>query len=272
MRSPGQGRCGRPWPANAVEIVTHDLDANDVVDAAVPQRLHIPSRSVMPSLPKRFVTDAFDVAARARSNSRVFHPSGRLLQGTLLPRNELADLLGAGERTVVARLSKGVGTPGGLPDVLGLAVRVLDVDDGAWDLALATTGTGLVGRFVVTPARSWASANYGSLMPYRFGQRGPRWVFATPDPRQPGSASLDALSDHAADHPLDFTLRTTGFGGTATVAGDLRVRSADIEGAMPTYFDPVRNRPDGVELLPRSVSALRELAYAGSRSGRDTAP
>jgi hypothetical protein len=58
----------------------------------------------------------------ALRRARAFHPVGLVLRGELRP---VADDLPwpSGPVAVVARLSKGAGTPGRLPDALGLAVR-----------------------------------------------------------------------------------------------------------------------------------------------------
>ncbi|WP_280219276.1 phosphodiesterase [Nocardia neocaledoniensis] len=227
-------------------------------------------KKTLTDLPNTLVRTAFETGARVR-HARVFHPRGIRLAGRFHATGEFEPWFGAGERAVIARLSKGFGAPGGVPDVLGLAFRVLDHDDHPWDFALATTGRGTLGRFVVTPARGWAGARFGSLMPYRFGGRSPVWVFADPlDGHDlPGVASLRALDDHLDHGLLRFTLTADGLGHPATTIGELDLRRAEPGEHRTDFFDPVLNRPAGVDLVPRLVNHVREAAYTGSRRGRE---
>ncbi|MBJ8348923.1 phosphodiesterase [Antrihabitans sp. YC2-6] len=218
-------------------------------------------------LPARALQVAFDVVARVR-RARVFHPDGITLSGRLHAEPEFEALFGSGERAVIARLSKGTGLPSAIPDVLGLAFRVLDRDDKPWDFALATTGTGTASRFLITPARGWVSARYGSLMPYRLDGK-PAWIFAAPDNGQPASASLGAMNDHLTSSAVTFTITARGVRGPARPVATISLRRADLaERDIVDFFDPMENHPADVELLPKAVANLRELAYEGSRHGR----
>lgn len=210
---------------------------------------------------------SFAGVARLR-HARVFHPNGLPLSGRLHPEPEVEGLFGEGERAVLARMSKGIGTPSGLPDVLGLALRVLDREQKPFDLALSTTGEGLLSRFVVTPARSWRSARYGSLMPYRLGSRSPVWLFAEPAPGQPGSPSLDELAEHVRTTPIGFTLSAAGLLTRPRKIAEITLHSVDEGDYRTDFFDPVMNHPDDVRLLPEVIGRVRELAYSGSRQGR----
>lgn len=221
----------------------------------------------MTDLAASVVRTTFAAGANLR-HARVFHPNGLNLAGRLHAEPEFEHLFGAGERAVIARLSKGAGTPGGLPDVLGFAFRVLDRHDEPWDFALATTGRGPLGRFLITPARSWVRAGYGSLMPYRVGKTMPVWFFAEPDTGQPTSASLAAMTEHLSEHPISFELQARGMTGPAARVATLTLRLAEPAEHRTDFFDPMLNHPDGVELLPRIVGRVREFAYAGSRNGR----
>ncbi|WP_306360765.1 phosphodiesterase [Nocardia sp. CC227C] len=215
------------------------------------------------------IRGVFAAAARVR-DARVFHPIGLPLTGALhAVDGTYKQLLGSADRPVLARISKGVGLPDGVPDVLGLAVRVLDRHDRPWDLAPATTGTGALSRFLITPALGWSSAYYGSLMAYRFGGGPVEWIFAEPDAAQPESPSLGAMSTHVRGHRLGFTLQAAPLFGPKRTLAEITVAEPEIgEHAGPGFFDPVRNLPPEVELLPRPVTAVREWAYTGSRRGR----
>ncbi|HEY0700466.1 MAG TPA: hypothetical protein VGD43_22010, partial [Micromonospora sp.] len=123
---------------------------------------------------------AFRGLAAAR-RARAVHPDGVLLAGELIaePDSGLPFPPRAG---VLVRLSKGAGTPGGLPDVLGLAIRVA----GSWDLLLSSAGTGPLSRLLPLPARRWSTARYGTLLPYRAGGR-LVWFLAGPERAEPPS-------------------------------------------------------------------------------------
>jgi len=105
---------------------------------------------------------------------RPVHPRGLVLNGTLewMPQRAPAgvDWIDGphGEQPVLARLSRSIGLPPVLPDVLGLALRVGPTDDGAFgDLLLASTGLGPASRFTLIPHLTPSGAYFGSIMPYR---------------------------------------------------------------------------------------------------------
>lgn len=212
------------------------------------------------------VSRTFEFTARAR-RGRVFHPTGMPFAGRVQAIDPYYQkLLGASECSAVVRISKGLGLPGGVPDVLGLAFRVLDQDGEPWDLALATTGAGDFTRLVPRPARGWASARYGSLMAYRFGDGPAEWLTARPSAPQPDTAHLADLSESIRTGPTSFELTASPRSGPERTLAQLLVTEMEIGGA-PSYFDPVRNCPADVEILPRALATVRAWAYAGSRRG-----
>ncbi|WP_062988917.1 hypothetical protein [Nocardia anaemiae] len=224
----------------------------------------------MVDLSAAVVRSAFAAGARLR-HARVLHPDGLNLSGRLHAEYEFENLFGSGERAVIARMSKGTGLPGAVPDVLGFAFRVLDRDDKPWDFALATTGRSTVGRFVITVATGWARARYGGLVPYRFGKSTPTWVFAEPDAAQPNSASIEALEEYLGEHEVHFDLVGSPIGGPTSKLAEINLRLAEGE-HRTDYFDPMINHPAEVEMVPKVIRQLREVAYAGSRQGRGEAP
>jgi hypothetical protein len=199
------------------------------------------------------VESAFRLLAGLRG-ARAFHPCGRWFEGTVTTTFDPALPLPVGEVDVVGRLSKGAGTPGGLPDVLGVAFRL----PGPWDVLLSTSLT----RVLPRPARTWSSVRYGCLTPFRWRDR-LVWLAAVPDRCRTGSA---ALADLPAE--LGFTLE---LGGPWRPVGRLVVRPLDVDRDMPA-LDPVRNRPPGVDLAPAVLARARERAYRGSRRGRSPDP
>ncbi|MFF2397344.1 phosphodiesterase [Nocardia sp. NPDC058114] len=220
-------------------------------------------------LPNTVVRTTFQTGARLR-HARVFHPRGVRLAGRFRATSAYEPWFGPGDRAVIARQSKGIGSPGGVPDVLGLAFRVLDRDERPWDFALATTGRSAMGRFVITPARTWATARFGTLLPYRFADAPPVWLFAEPLDTDdlPNTASLRALDDHLDDRVIRFSITADGIGRPPETVGELDLRRAEPGEYRTDFFDPILNHPADVALMPRVVNWLRENAYTGSRRGR----
>ncbi|MEV6711508.1 hypothetical protein AB0M48_05610 [Lentzea sp. NPDC051208] len=151
--------------------------------------------------------------------------------------------------TVLARLSKGVGTGRGRPDVLGLALRI-PTESGAWDLLLSTTGTGKWTRFIPMIARRWRDARLSTLTPYRYdGEL--VWFMALPGAGEP---------------PAQFTLHASGRDAAWHEVAEVVLHSHDSD--MTTAFDPVHNLPPELRLAPDWLAKLRQQAYVGSRRGR----
>ena len=108
------------------------------------------------------------VAAGSRlRGKRIFHPDGvahatriELTGGHGLP---------AGSYQGVARLSRGIGLPSALPDLLGLAVRLLDAGSPGrhQDLLLVSSAAPFPLRHLLVPARSYSSPTYSSLTRFR---------------------------------------------------------------------------------------------------------
>jgi len=199
----------------------------------------------------------------ALRHAPAFHPAGVALRGELRP---VADDLPwpSGPCAVVARLSKGAGTPGRLPDALGLAVRIPGAGRGGgpWDITLTTAGGGHVGRLLPRPAAAWTRGAYSSLVPYRRADR-LVWLGAWAEASSPRiPASLEAVR---AALPLRFVLRTGREDGRWCDSAVLTLTEPAPD-APP--IDPMLNRPEELGFAPEWLARLRERAYAGSRSGR----
>lgn len=129
----------------------------------------------------------FATALRLR-HPRPIHSRGVVLRGEMrwIPDAEPAgiafiDEAPPGPVPVVARVSRSLGLPAPLPDIIGLALRC---DVSAWsldgpanarrvaDVELASTGWNVPARFALLPHRRAERARLGSLFPYR-GARGP---------------------------------------------------------------------------------------------------
>jgi hypothetical protein len=192
-------------------------------------------------------TAGLSTLRRAR---KPLHPSGDVLAARIF-RSGSTDRTGvpwldeAGEDNVAVRLSRAVGLPGRLPDIHGLAVRV-HLPEGDGDLLFATTGRGVLSRFVLVPSRGARTRPMTTLLPYR---------------TETGAVVLgaEAMGDEV------FELSWARPAGEWQPFGVLRLSSRHLDEQIS--FDPVRRRLTGLEQYP-SVRRLREPAYARARRSR----
>lgn len=220
---------------------------------------------------------ASDVAAlpfrlgSALRNGRLFHPDGVLAEGILERIAPTGEGLPMQSCDVIARVSKGIGLPGTLPDIAGLAWRIPPPQDlrscGPWDVLLASTVAR--SRVILAPARSWSGATFSSLMPLRFNG-GIWWVRArlTTKIDEPGLA-LDTIRNQIDSGEITFdveqAMRTGGFRPLAR----LTLRHLDPS-RDDVAFDPILHSDEEVQLVPGWLADLRRAAYRRSREGRET--
>jgi hypothetical protein len=123
-------------------------------------------------------------AIRVVRRPRPIHPKGTVYQGYVSWVNPGGPSSGiawidfppvSGRQRVIVRVSRSLGLPSAVPDVIGLAVKFM-TERGVADLELASSWLGLPSRFLLRPSRSLDGA-FGSLMPYR-GEVGPVLVSA----------------------------------------------------------------------------------------------
>lgn len=191
----------------------------------------------------------------ALRRARVFHPVGVAYAVTVRIEPGPAGPWGAPllDRPAtlpgVVRLSRGAGLPEGLPDVLGLALRLTDAHGPGrhQDLLVNTAGREPLVRQVFLPARGFGTGRYSSVLPYRTGTG--RVLFGA--------------------RPLGGgTLRTFAELDRAAAAGELRFR---LEAARPGGpWRPVGTVEVG-ERLPDAVA--RELRFhVNEHTGGGIAP
>ncbi len=208
---------------------------------------------------------------------RPIHARGLILTGELtwLANSPPAGVAWIDDRPdrpvpVVARLSRSVGLPGWLPDVIGLAMRV-QVDAGPEggrrpvDLELASTGGGVPSRFMLIPHRRPSAARLTTLLPYR-GMRGPVLIGArTRSPRSlPGGRA--AIADALRRDPWRLRLFHARPTGAWQAFADLELGSAvDREGEQER-FDRVRNPLPGAGTYDW-VRAVHQPSYRLTQGG-----
>jgi hypothetical protein len=210
------------------------------------------------------------LGAAARNHRRLFHPSGVLAAG-ILERVAPADQgLPMQSCDVIARVSKGIGSPGATADIAGLAWRIPPPQDlrscVPWDVLLASTVAG--SRVVLAPTRSWSRTTFSSLMPLRY-DGGVWWIRArlTTQIGEPG-LSLDTIRNQIDSGGIAFDVDQAPGTGRFTPLARLSLRHLDPSND-DIAFDPVLHSDEDVRLVPGWLADLRRAAYRRSREGRD---
>ncbi|MGC4935339.1 hypothetical protein ACLQ3C_16850 [Gordonia sp. DT30] len=218
--------------------------------------------------PASLITTPFRLLAEVR-HARAFHPDGFFCAGIATRAGQSS--LPFGDGPVTARISKGIGLPGRVPDIVGLAVRLRVPSDAGdvryWDVLLSGPAP-LGGRIPLPlPSIHWRGTMVSSLTPYR--QNGtPFWIRGRfVEPTTTAEVSLEALHSSITEgQPVAVTIETaTGAGGFTPVL-DLRLDTVLVGDDVD--FDPIRNLAPGIDFLPEWLSTVRDLAYRGSRAGR----
>jgi len=208
--------------------------------------------------------------ARAR-DARLLHPRGVAFDGTFVvtPQSTcgVALLDEPGRYRAVVRLSKATSTPSGWPDVLGLAWRVVDAGGpGApLDVALSSSGSTVLARHLLRPARDFAATTYTSLLPYRVGG-GNRYIAAFPEePRSGIAADTTSLAAAVAARPFLLSVMVAGLTGPWRPVATLRLEQPSDEDPR---FNVVANAL--VDFAPAGwLNRLRGPVYRGSQIGSD---
>lgn len=212
-------------------------------------------------------------ALSALRRRRIFHPDGIAVEATLDISAKAATgapLFDEGaRRRCITRFSRGVGVPEALPDILGLAVRVLDAGGPGecQDFLFVTSGEAPFVRSALLPARGYADRHYSSLLPYRIGTRtllvGARPILTSgTSPR-----TFDDLAAALADARLRFVLEVAEPSGDWRTVGTLEFgRRLSQQEAESLQFN-VFNAGAGIEPIGL-LNTLRRKAYAASQATR----
>ena len=159
---------------------------------------------------------------------------------------------------VTARMSRSVGLPVPLPDVIGLGLRV--TTDGAFaDLLLASTGIGVPGRFAPIPHRSPSRATFGTLIPYR-SPRGPILICARPVPMRMLPRDLRGIADALAFEPWRLRLYFSTPTGRWHAFAELTLRTSADQDDRALRFDAQRNALPGATSY-RGEWLVRQPSY-----------
>jgi hypothetical protein len=197
------------------------------------------------------------LAALARRRAgKPMHPDGVARTGMLeragsVPPWGVPWLDLAARDPVVVRLSRGVGLPRRLPDLLGLAVRLTGPAGEPVDLLLTSTASGRLGRGVPALRRDPATT-YGSIMGYR---------------TDAGTVRLAATGERTADGSLAFVLSAARGGRPLRSFARLSLGEAFEPPDPDVRFDAVLHPPPGL-VADGPIARLRAPAYAMARAGR----
>jgi hypothetical protein len=198
----------------------------------------------------------FFLLGKARGR-KALHPRGEVLEGLIgrrgaVGRTGVPWLDEAGTNHVAVRFSRSLGLPAPRPDILGMALRIATHPDHFGDVLLATTGTGLLGRYVLLPTRRHDLRAYASLFPYRTPV-GPLLLAAIP----------------TADSPRQYELTYARPRGPWLPFGTLEVTQTTYRGDdLDLSFDPVLHVVPGLETY-HWAAQLRRFSYAASRRARE---
>jgi hypothetical protein len=201
---------------------------------------------------------------------RLFHPSGVLAEGILeriAPDDEGLPMVSC---DIIGRVSKGIGLPGAVPDIAGLAWRMpptQDLRSGIpWDVLLASTVAN--SRVVLAPVASWSGATFSSLMALRY--RHTAWWVRAKLATDVGSGglSLATIADQIDSTGIDFDIDQAAGTGPFRPLARLTLRHVDPS-CDDVAFDPAVYSDPDVELAPRWLGDFRRSAYRRSRQGRD---
>jgi hypothetical protein len=213
-----------------------------------------PAVSRLSSLAGAALGGVFGAVAVAR-RGKPLHPRGTVYSA-LIRRSGMPEPWGSewldvpGENRGVARLSRAIGLPGPVPDVLGLAVSFTGRQGTRHDLLLASTGLSRVGRFLLIPRIGARRSSYGSLFPYE-APAGLVLLAAVPELR----------SLRAAD-AVWFRLLAAGPADRWQPFGTLELTPR--AGDEPLRLDPVLHPLPGLR-VPDPLARLRAPSYAAAR-------
>ncbi len=213
-------------------------------------------------------------ALAAVRRGKAVHPHGVAYDATLAVAGDgvappAARLLSQpGEHRAVVRFSRSLGLPRPIPDLMGLAIRVIDAYGPArhQDFLLVTSVDKPLLHHVFLPVTDLQQRPYSSSLPYRAGSD-TFLIGGLPDPRSPrpgGENEFDRLDAAAATGRLRFQLAVAPLAGRFRAVAELRIGKR-----LPAEFDALRFNPSntggGLELVS-VLNGARDRAYRLSQA------
>lgn len=165
----------------------------------------------------------------------------------------------------LVRLSRSVGLPERLPDVLGIAIRVPDAygPDTRQDLLMSSAVRAPVLRHLPLPRFDLLGATYSSLTPYEIGtERGVLW--AVPEGEAPSTRDVQELPGRGDGTRLVLQLVSSTREPRTLAVVEL---AGEAPGGREIRFAPL-NTGGGIRPVGW-LQDLRRSAYPASHVGRD---
>ena len=228
--------------------------------------------------PVAAVTSRFwQTLSRLRGRKRSLHPNGQAYEAQFVVRDGAgrtgSDLFDEpGTRDAIVRFSRGAGLPEPLPDILGIAIRVIDAHGpGAHqDFLLVTSADIPVAHHALLPGTSYFDRTFSSILVYSVGGQ-MRLVGAQPLSVAPAGVGtgLAAIASAAARGNLVYDVSLAApFGRFAPVA-QLEVGNLLPDDRSERLRFNVWNTGGGIRPAG-PFQGLRLPAYEGSQAGRVT--
>jgi hypothetical protein len=217
----------------------------------------------------------------ALRRGKAVHPDGVVHAGQLKVEGAKATPAGSsllaepGTHACVVRFSRSVGLPRPVPDLLGIAIRVLEAyGPGAHqDFMLVSSGDLPVVRHLFLPSKDFQARPYTSSLPYEAGSE--RFLIGLlprdSSPRPGGADEFARLAAAAATGDLEFDLSVSRGSGKFQPVGRLQIGRPLERDLDSLRFDTLNTngglRPAGV------INAMRPRAYRLSQAAwRRTQP
>lgn len=216
------------------------------------------SRAPVPGLLARAVARVFGSVAALR-RGRALHPKGVTRRGSARLTERGAVLCEAAVCEVLVRFSRGAGLPAHVPDVNGVAIRLVDArgPDRHRDLLFASVGPGPL-RHVLVPGVDFGRARFSSVLRYRLGDEP---VTLTAEVRPTGT-SLSRLGEIAS---VSLTVGAVGKHGAVEPLATITL--PEVVDGRALRFDP--DATDAALVPLGFLNAIRGPAYAASRAVPD---
>lgn len=200
--------------------------------------------------------------------ARAFHPAGVVCTGYATIGDRRLPLQSGSTRL---RLSKGLGTPAGLPDIVGVALRLPtlragpDGRPGRWDVLMAGHLVRLGPAALVVPVRHWSHVRVSSLN--RFDYDAARWTITGQllIPSAGSGLSITGLQSAIASGGGTLALRAARDDAPSALIG---IVNFSLDGSADVAFDPIDGTPPDVRLASGWLADVRRRAYAASRRAR----
>jgi hypothetical protein len=207
---------------------------------------------------------------------RIFHPYGLAYTGTVTithpPGRPTESVLLGSKHTypAIIRFSRGSGLPQPLPDILGIAIRVLDIYGPGQhqDLLFAASGNGWIANRLLLFATGYFTRPFSSILTYHVGSQLLLFGLLPPSPPpKRGGTDLEELRDLAQRGQLHYRLAIATPTQRFTTIGTLQVTAE----ASSTVSEQLRFNPwhTGGGIAPVGfLNRLRRSAYRASQQGR----